>query len=93
MEKKAKKRQAPKKGRVYRIPEDVVPIIEMEHQEGETYTETFRRVFGAARDVRYVLPSDLHEHIEDARGKAVMKVAKVKGEGVIERPLAVRVKG
>jgi hypothetical protein len=41
--------------------------------------------------VYYALPSDLHEHIEDARGIAVLRAARSGKKKHIEKPVEVKV--
>lgn len=77
-----------KKGRVIRVTPDLQAIIEVEQQNGETIPEVLRRLLGLKGEVRYVLPSDLYETPEDARGVAVLKAVKAKSKK-IEKPIAV----
>lgn len=83
-----KRRQKPKKGKVYRLNPDLQVIIEEERLPGETTSDTVRRLFGLTGDVRYVLPSDLHESVEDARGAAVVRAVRARGKR--EKPIPVR---
>lgn len=83
------RKQKPKKGKVVRLTPDLVTIITEEHQEGETVPETIRRLLGLTGEVRYVLPSDIHESIEDARGAAVIRAVRSKIKRT-ERPIPVR---
>jgi hypothetical protein len=86
-----KRKQRPKKGRVVRITPDLVTIISEEQREGETIPETIRRLLGLSGEVRYVLPSDIHETVEDARGAAVIRAVRSRIKRA-ERPIPVRVK-
>jgi hypothetical protein len=86
------KRKSKKKlGRVIRVTPDLQAIIEVEKKKNETIPEVLRRLLGLRGEVRYVLPSDIYETPEDARGVAVMRAVKSKNKK-IERPLSVRVK-
>jgi negative regulator of replication initiation len=80
-----------KKGRVIRVTPDLQAIIEVEQKRGETIPEVLRRLLNLKGEVRYVLPSDIHETVEDARGVAVLRAVKTKSKRA-ERPTAVRVK-
>lgn len=84
-----KPKRRPKKGRVVRLNPDLVVIITEEQRAGETVSDTVRRLFGLTGEVSYVLPSDLHESVEDARGAAVVRSVRKKTKA--ERPLPVRV--
>lgn len=77
----------PKKGRVIRINPDLVSIIEAEREGEEPVSETLRRLLGLKGDVKYVLPSDIHETVEDARGRAILKALRSRRP---ERPIPVR---
>ncbi len=81
----------PKKGKVIRITPDLQTIVEMEKKKNETIPEVLRRLLGLKGEVRYVLPSDIYETPEDARGIAVMRAVKAKNKK-IEKPLPVRMK-
>lgn len=89
MEQSNKPKQKKKPGKVIRLTPDLVSIVEAEHEEGETYPETIRRLLGLTGEVRYVLPSDIYESVEDARGVAIIKAVKQKVKKT-ERPVAVR---
>ena len=78
---------AKKKGRVVRLTPDLVTIIAEERREGETVPATIRRLLGLSGTLKYVLPSDLHESIADARGVAVIRALKTRKP---ERPQPVR---
>lgn len=79
-----------KKGKVIRVTPDLEVIINMERRSGETIPAVLRRLLGLSGPVRYVLPSDIYEEIEDARGVAVTRAVKTRTKK-IEQPLAVRV--
>lgn len=83
-----KKKQKPKKGKVFRIPPDLVEIIAREQRADEPSHETIRRLFGDTTG--WVLPADLHSRIEDARGAAVVRAVRGKSKK-IEKPIAVKV--
>lgn len=83
------KKQKPKKGRVVRLTPDLVTIIAEEKEPGETIPAVIRRLLGLTGEVRYVLPSDLHETVEDARGAAVVRAVRRKLKRT-ERPVSVR---
>lgn len=88
---KKKRKQKPKKGKVVRLTPDLVRLISKEQGEGETVASTIRRLLAFEGDIVYVLPSDIHEEIEDARGIAVLRaVRKGRGRGTIERPVVLR---
>lgn len=84
-----KKKSRPKKGKVIRLTPDLVTIIVEERTPGETYPEVIRRLLGLKGDVRYVLPSDIHETVADAKGAAVVRAVR-KRQKKIERPIPVR---
>lgn len=88
---RVKKKQRPKKGKVVRLNEDLAIIVESEQREGETISEVMRRLFGYGDEIRFALPSDLFESIEDARGAAVVKKVRMRSSRA-ERPLPVRVR-
>ncbi len=88
---KPKRKQAKKKGRVVRLTPDLVTIVAEQQQPGETVHEVIRRLLGLTGDIRYVLPSDLHESVEDARGRAIIKAVRSKVKRT-ERPVAVRIR-
>lgn len=85
------KKQKPKKGRVVRLTEDLVAILDAEHKTGERIHDTVRRLFklGHGAKIRYVLPADLSESLAEARGKAIVRAVKTKN-GFVEKPVAVR---
>lgn len=78
-----------KKGKVVRLTPDLVTIITMERQEGETIPSVIRRLLGLTGSVRYVLPSDIYENVVDARGVAVLKAVNARTKK-IEQPIPVR---
>lgn len=88
-ERKPKRIQKPKKGRVIRITPDLVDLIAREQIPGETIYATLRRLLGLEGEVSWVLPSDLHQKIEDARGSAVLRALGKKTKKA-ERPIPVR---
>lgn len=87
---KKKRKQKPKKGKVVRLSPDLVTIITEERRGKEPVHETIKRLLGLSGEVRYVLPSDLHESVEDARGVAVLRAVREKAKKR-ERPIPVRV--
>jgi hypothetical protein len=80
-----------KAGRVVRLTPDLVKLIADSQQEGETIPTVIRRLLEIKGDICYVLPSDIYETVEDARGVAVLRAVKAKSKR-IERPVSVRVK-
>lgn len=88
---KPKRKQKPKKGRVFRLDDELAAIIEDEREPGETASDCVRRLFGSEEDVKYVLPSDLKESAAEARGAAILRAVKTR-EKRPEKPIAVRVK-
>jgi hypothetical protein len=87
-EEKPIKKQKKKKGRVVRISPELVALINKEQLPNEHLVDTLDRLF---LDVEgYVLPSDLHKDIKDARGKAIVRALKAKIKKT-ERPIPVRV--
>lgn len=88
---KQEKRQGPKKGKVVRLTPDLAQFLEKKKKEGETVAETFRRLLAPTPELmRFVLPSDLHETVEEARGYAILKKVRTKAKQA-ERPVKVRV--
>lgn len=85
---KPKRKQKPKKGRVFRLDDGLAAVIEEERLPGETTSEVVRRLFGLDDEVRYVLPSDLYESAADARGRAVLRAVREKTQR--EKPIPVR---
>ena len=81
----------PKKGRVVRLTPDLVKLVSESQHKGETIPSVIRRLLTPRGLVRFVLPSDIYETVEDARGVAVMKAVKSKAKRA-EKPIAVRVK-
>ena len=88
-EEKPKRKQRRKKGRVFRLDDDIAVIIAEEQRPGETVSETARRVFGLSGEVRYVLPSDIYESVEEARGASVLRAVRTKTKKT-ERPVPVK---
>lgn len=86
---KVKPKRKPKKGRVVRLTPDLVTIIAEEQEDGETIPEVIRRLLGLTGSVRYVLPSDIYDSIEDARGVAVVRAVRAKMRRA-ERPIQMR---
>lgn len=86
----AKRKPKQKKGKVVRLTGDLEVIARMERQPGETITQTLERILGTKDEVRYVLPSDLHESAAEAKGVAVIRSVRSRDKR-IERPLPVRV--
>ena len=83
------KRKVVKKGKVVRLTPDLVKLVSSEQREGESVPSVIRRLLGLTGELIYVLPSDIHETVADARGEAVLRAVRRKGRK-IERPLAVR---
>lgn len=84
-----KKKQKPKKGRVVRLNPDLITIISEEQKDEETVSDTVRRLLGLTGEINYVLPSDIHRSVEDARGAAVLRAVRAKQKKA-ERPIPVR---
>lgn len=85
-----------KPGKVIRIDELTYRFISEKRRRGEQITSLVRRLIGLPsrkgivdRPVRYVLPSDLHATVEEARGAAVLKSVKAKTKKT-EEPIAIR---
>lgn len=70
---------------------DLVKLIAEKQREGETVPAVIRRLLGFTGEILYVLPSDIHKTVEDARGVAVLRAVRSKVKRT-EKPLAVRVK-
>lgn len=85
----AKKRK-PKPGKVVRLTPDLVARVVAERREGETIPSVLRRLLDLTGELRYVLPSDLHETVADAKGAAVLRAVRSKSR--IEKPIAVKAK-
>lgn len=85
-----KRKQKKKSGRVVRLNPSLDRLVRREQREDEAIHETIQRLIEDG-DVRYVLPSDLHESVEDARGVAVVRAVKAKVKRT-EKPIPVRVK-
>jgi hypothetical protein len=79
----------PKKGKVVRLTPDLVNLVAESQREGESIPAVIRRLLNITGEICYVLPSDIHETIESARGIAVLRAVRSK-TGKIERPLAVK---
>lgn len=86
----------PKPGKVIRIDELTFRFISEKRRRGEQITTLIRRLIGLPsrkgivdRPTKYVLPSDLYESIEEARGAAVLKSVKAKAKKT-EEPIAIR---
>ncbi len=84
-----RKRQKPKKGRVIRLTPDLVTIVAAEQERGEKIPDVLRRLLGLKGEVRYVLPSDVHETVEEARGEAVIRAVRRKLKRP-EKPITMR---
>jgi hypothetical protein len=78
-----------KPGKVVRLTPDLVTLVMTERKLGESIPSVIRRLLNLTGEVRYVLPSDLHESIADAKGTAVLRAVRSKSKG-IERPIPVR---
>ena len=84
-----------KPGKVIRVDELTFRFISEKRRRGEPVTALLRRLLGlpsrkgiVERPTQYVLPSDLHPTIEDARGEAVLRA--VRGKRKAEEPKIVR---
>lgn len=84
-----KKKQKPKSGRVVRLTPDLVALVAKEQREGEFVHSTIRRLLGVSGSICWVLPSDLHEKVEDARGEEVIRAFRGKRKPK-EKPVPVR---
>lgn len=85
-----KSKQKPKKGRVVRLTPDLVTIVTMEQQAGETIPDVIRRLLGLTGEIRYVLPSDTYMSLADARGAAVSRAVRSKKKVTeTEKPIKV----
>lgn len=80
---------APKKGRVVRLTPDLVKILADEQRPDETIPATIRRLLKVTGEILYVLPSDVYEKVEDARGQAVLRAIRAKTKRT-EKPIEVR---
>lgn len=81
-----------KPGKVVRLDPAVWRLVSAERTKGETITGAIRRLLGLTRAKTrklYVLPSDLSESVEEARGRAVLVAVKRKMKP--EKPIAVRI--
>lgn len=83
--------KAKKKGRVVRLTPDLVRLVTESQRPGETIPAVMRRLIGSEEEIRYVLPSDIHESVEDARGVAVIRAVE-RRTTAIEKPLKIQVK-
>lgn len=81
----------PKKGKVIRLTPDLVTLVVENRRKNETIPAVIRRLLDIKGEIRYVLPSDIYETVEDARGVAVLRAVKSKMKKT-EKPLVVRVK-
>jgi len=93
---KAKVKAKKKPGRVIRIDPLLVKTLEEKKRPYETMSGLLRRLMGlpsrkGAVEVRayYVLPSDMAETVEEARGRAIIEKVKRK-LAKPERPVVVR---
>lgn len=84
------RKQKPKKGKVVRLTPDLVVFLEGKRRDSETVSETFQRILGQIGETRFVLPSDLHETIEEARGYAILRKVRTKAKQA-EKPVKVKV--
>jgi hypothetical protein len=91
MEQSKKRIQKKKPGRVIRITPDLAKLISAEQKKGETIPAVIKRLLSLNAEVRYALPSDLHETVADAKGYATLKAVRSKSREP-ERPIPVRVK-
>lgn len=83
------KKTKPKPGKVVRLTPDLVRLVSEAQGEGETIPSVIRRLLGLTGDLIYVLPSDIHETVADAKGEAVIRAVRRK-QKKIERPVPVR---
>ena len=89
---KPKRKQKKKKGIVVRLQPDLEALVTLMKEDGETYSDVIRRLFEQDdREIRYALPSDLHESPADAKGAAVTKAVRARTK-VTERPVKVLLK-
>lgn len=87
------KKQKP--GKVIRVDELTFRFLAEKRRRGEPVTALVRRLLGlpsrsgiCETQTKYVLPSDLHETVEDARGAAVLRAVKQKKKEAEEpRPI------
>lgn len=87
-----KRKQKRKKGRVVRLRPDLELLVEFLRLPDETVSDTVGRLIEeGSGEPAYVLPSDLFESIEDARGEAVLRAVKRRAKRT-EKPLQVRVR-
>lgn len=73
-----------------RLTPDLVRLVAESQRPGETIPAVMRRLIGDG-EIRYALPSDIYENVEDARGVAVLRAVEKKLT-TIEKPLSVRVR-
>lgn len=78
-----------KAGRVVRLTPDLVKVLADEQREGETIPATIRRLLKVKGEILYVLPSDVYERVEDARGQAVLRAIRAKTKRT-EKPIQVQ---
>lgn len=97
------KKQNPKKGRVVRISERAFDVLSErartivkavdalleENHDMQIAMENLASSKSELAKVYYALPSDLFEHIEDARGRAIVKSVQT-GKRKPERPVEVK---
>ena len=85
------KKQRQKPGKVIRVDPETWRLVSAQRGPKETIVSAVRRLLGLNDQTtkRYVLPSDLSESIEEARGRAVLRSVKKKIKP--ERPIAVRI--
>ena len=83
------KKRTPKKGKVVRLTPDLVKLVSSEQREGESVPSVIRRLLGLTGELIYVLPSDIHETVADARGEAVLRAVRKRAKK-IERPVPLR---
>lgn len=84
-----KPKQKKKAGRVVRLTPDLVSLVAKNQREGETIPAVIKRLLGLSGRINYVLPSDLHETVEDARGVAIVRAVR-RNIKRAERPVPVR---
>lgn len=84
------RKQRPKKGKVIRVSEDTWELLQSVRNGKETTTALVRRLLsGVSR--KYVLPSSLHESLEEARGEAVVRAVRSRKRD-IEEPIVIEVR-
>lgn len=93
----AAKKNQPKPGKIVRIDPMLVRLYESKKRGKESVSAFFRRIVGLPSKktgepdlkIYYVLPSHLHESVEEARGQAVVEKVK-KGLAKPEKPVELR---